>query len=69
MACVADDGDRYRFRLLEKVTDRTLYPSQLTGAMGIILKLFGKIDADKLLEAYVGFEGEEFISTSLTPFI
>lgn len=49
MVCVVN-RDRYCFRLLAKMTDRTLYPYQLTGAIGMTSRLFRKIDPDIILE-------------------
>ena len=48
--CIKDKKGMFRPRLIPaEHMDCTFYDYQITGAVGLILKLYGKIDADKLL--------------------
>ncbi|KGO49252.1 SNF2-like protein [Penicillium expansum] len=44
-------GDKYISTLLEKLTDSHFFHYQITGAVGIILKIFGTIDAERLCQS------------------
>jgi SNF2 family DNA or RNA helicase len=49
--CETLGNGRVRPRLLEGFTTSEFYPYQISGSVGCILKLYGKIDAEKLLKA------------------
>lgn len=52
--CIPDPGNANMFipQLLRdgKITDRSFYAYQISGAVGVVLKLYGEVDVDKLLE-------------------
>ncbi|KAH0288518.1 hypothetical protein KCU62_g5009, partial [Aureobasidium sp. EXF-3399] len=51
LACEKQENGLYKSKLLEGLTSSSFYHYQLGGAIGCILKLYGTIDAEKLLAA------------------
>lgn len=55
LLCEGVDGSRYRSKLLDRHIDTPLFYYQVSGAVGVILKQYGRIDARRLLD-YAGVD-------------
>lgn len=51
LACEKQADGLYKSRVLEGATTSSFYHYQISGAIGCVLKLYGKIDVEKLLSA------------------
>jgi SNF2 family DNA or RNA helicase len=49
--CMTLPSGMVRSSILKNVTDSDFYPYQVSGSVGVILKLYGHIDTEKLLKA------------------